>query len=162
DVRETEAAARSDEMLVIRPGTDAALALGMMHVIVAEGLHDHEFVAHHTVGFEALAAHVKAHPPEWAARVTGVPAERIVALARRHATTRPAMLVIGGSSMHKGSDGWQGARAVSCLPALTGDLGRPGAGIGVRHGASTHGQALADITEPERRPPGRYVPNQMS
>ncbi|MGH6689800.1 MAG: molybdopterin-containing oxidoreductase family protein, partial [Gammaproteobacteria bacterium] len=162
DVRETEAAARSDETIVIRPGTDAALALGMMHVIVAEGLHDGEFVARHTVGFEALAEHLTRHTPEWAATVTGVAPDRIRALARRYATTRPAMILVGGSSMHKGSNGWQGARAVSCLPALTGDLGRPGAGLGVRHGASTHGQALADITELERRPPGTYIPNQMS
>jgi len=162
DVRETEAARHSDEVVRIRPGTDAALALGMMHVIVAEGLHDREFVARHTLGFEALAEHLQPHTPEWAARVTGVGAERIAALARRYAATRPAMILVGGSSMHKGSNGWQGARAVSCLPALTGDLGRPGAGLGSRHGASTHGQALADITLPERRPPGSYVPNQMS
>jgi anaerobic selenocysteine-containing dehydrogenase len=162
DVRETEAAARSDEMIVIRPGTDAALALGMMHVIVAEGLHDREFVARHTLGFEALAAHLTRHTPAWAASVTGVAAERIVALARRYATTAPAMILVGGSSMHKGSNGWQGGRAVGCLPALTGNIGRPGAGFGPRHGASTHGQALADITLPERRLEGRYIPNQMS
>jgi anaerobic selenocysteine-containing dehydrogenase len=162
DVRETEASARSDETFVIRPGTDAALALGMMHVIVAEGLHDREFVARHTVGFDALAAHLASHTPEWAAEVTGIAAERIRSLARRYATTKPAMILVGGSSMHKGSNGWLGARAVSCLPGLTGDLGRPGAGLGVRHGASTHGQALTDITLPERRPPGTYIPNQMS
>jgi anaerobic selenocysteine-containing dehydrogenase len=161
DVRETEAAARSDETILIRPGTDAALALGMMHVIVAEGLHDREFVARHTLGFHALETHLRRHSPEWAADVTGVSAERIRALARRYATTKPAMILVGGSSMHKGSNGWQGARAISCLPGLTGDLGRPGAGLGVRHGASTHGQALTDITLPERRPPGTYVPNQM-
>lgn len=162
DVRETEAAARSDEMIVIRPGTDAALALGMMHVIVAEGLHDREFVARHTVGFEALAAHLTRHTPEWAAEVTGVAPDRIRALARLYATTKPAMILVGGSSMHKGTNGWQGARAVGCLPALTGDFGRPGAGLGARHGASAHGQALSDITELERRPPGTYIPNQMS
>ena len=162
DVRETESARHSDETIRIRPGTDAALALGMMHVIVAEGLHDREFVANHTVGFEALVEHLASHTPEWAAQVTGVEPERIRSLARRYATTKPAMILVGGSSMHKGSNGWQGARAASCLPALTGDLGRPGAGLGVRHGASTHGQALTDITLPERRPPGVYVPNQMS
>jgi anaerobic selenocysteine-containing dehydrogenase len=161
DVRETESAGRSDEVIRIRPGTDAALALGMMHAIVADGLHDRDFVARHTLGFEALAAHLEPHTPEWAAAVTGVGADRIRALARRYATTRPAMILVGGSSMHKGDNGWQGARAVACLPALTGDLGRPGAGLGVRHGASTHGQALADITLPERRPPGVYIPNQM-
>jgi anaerobic selenocysteine-containing dehydrogenase len=162
DVRETEASARSDETFVIRPGTDAALALGMMHVIVAEGLHDREFVARHTVGFDALAAHLASHTPEWASEVTGIAPERIRSLARRYATTKPAMILVGGSSMHKGGNGWQGARAVACLPALTGDLGRPGAGLGPRHGANTHGQGLADITAPERRPPGPDVPDQMS
>src|SRR5262245_57715872 len=161
DVRETEAAARSDETMLIRPGTDAALALGMMHVIVAEGLHDREFVARHTVGFEALAHHLTRHTPAWAESITGVAADRIVALARRYATTKPAMILLGGSSMHKGSNGWQGGRAIGCLPALTGDLGRAGAGFGPRHGASAHGQALADITLPGRRPAGHYIPNQM-
>jgi anaerobic selenocysteine-containing dehydrogenase len=161
DVRETEAAAHADEVVLLRPGTDAALALGMMHVIVAEGLHDREFVARHTVGFEALAAHLAAHTPAWAAAVTGVAAERIAALARRYATTRPAMIVLGGSSMHKGSNGWQGARAIGCLPALTGDLGVPGGGFGPRHGGATHGQALETIVPADRRPPGAVVPNQM-
>ncbi|MFZ1060065.1 MAG: molybdopterin-dependent oxidoreductase, partial [Candidatus Rokuibacteriota bacterium] len=162
DVRETEAAAQSDEVLLLRPGTDAALALGMMHVIVAEGLYDREFVARHTVGFDRLAAHVREHTPEWAAAVTGVPVERIGALARRYATTRPAMILLGGSSMHKGANGWQGGRAVACLPALTGNLGVPGGGLGPRHGSAAHGQALASVVALDRRPPGDYVPNQMA
>lgn len=161
DVRETEASAQSDETLVIRPGTDAALALAMMHVIIGEGLHDRDFVARHTVGFEALAEHVRAFSPEWAAGVTGVEASRVAALARRYATTRPAMILLGGSSMHKGSKGWLGARAVGCLPALTGDLGVPGGGLGPRHGAASHGQALASIVAQDRRPPGDDVPSQM-
>jgi anaerobic selenocysteine-containing dehydrogenase len=162
DVRETEAAAQSDEVLVIRPGTDAALALGLMHVIVQEKLWDREFVARHTLGFDALAAHVAQHTPAWAASVTGIPADRIEALARRYAGTRPAMILLGGSSMHKGSNGWHAGRAVACLPALTGNLGIPGGGFGPRHGAASHGQALNTIIAAERRPPGRYVPNQMS
>jgi anaerobic selenocysteine-containing dehydrogenase len=161
DVRETEAAAQSDEVVLIRPGTDAALALAMMAVIIEEGLHDAAFVRDHTIGFDALAAHVRDLGPRWAAPITGVPAERIAALARRYATTRPAMILLGGSSMHKGGSGWQAARAVSCLPALAGHLGVPGGGLGPRHGAASHGQALSDITLPERRPPGTDVPNQM-
>ena len=161
DVRDTEAAAQSDEVLRIRPGTDAALALGMLHVILAEGLHDREFTAAHTVGLEDLAAHLRGHDPAWAAGVTGLPAERIVALARRYATTRPATIVLGGSSMHKGSNGWQAGRAVGCLPALTGNVGIPGGGFGPRHGSRSHGQELNDITDVARRPSGRYLPNQM-
>jgi anaerobic selenocysteine-containing dehydrogenase len=134
----------------------------MMQVIVAEGLHDRDFVARHTVGFDALAAHLRTHAPDWAAGVTGIPAERIVALARRYATSRPAMIVLGGSSMHKGRNGWQSGRAVGCLPALTGNLGIAGGGLGPRHGATSHGQALSSIVAAERRPPGRYLPDQMS
>ena len=161
DVRRTEAAAQSDEVVLIRPGTDAALALAMAHVVIAEGLHDAGFLARHAVGFDVFAAHVRPLSPAWAAPITGVPAERIAALARRYATTRPAMILLGGSSMHKGQHGWQGARAVGCLPALTGQVGIPGGGLGPRHGAASHGQGLASIVAEERRPPGRYVPNQM-
>src|SRR5262245_12433228 len=70
DVRETEAARQSDEVVLIRPGTDAALALAMMHVIVGENRHDRAFVEHHTVGFDELAAHVREYTPAWAAAVT--------------------------------------------------------------------------------------------
>jgi len=162
DVRETEAAAQSDETLLIRPGTDAALALALMHVIVAEGLVDRDFVARHTVGFERLAADLPARTPAWAARVTGIDATRIVELARSYARTRPAMIVVGGSSMHKASNGWQAARAIACLPALTGQVGIAGGGLGPRHGASLRGQVLCNIVALERRPPGDDVPNQMS
>jgi len=161
DVRRTEAAAQSDDVLILRPGTDAALALGLMHVLIGEGLHDREFVARHTVGFDALAAHVARHTPQWAASITGVDAGAIVALARRYAASRPAMIVLGGSSMHKGANGWQGARAVACLPALTGNLGIAGGGLGPRHGSKGHGHGLADIAVAARRPPGQYIPNQM-
>jgi anaerobic selenocysteine-containing dehydrogenase len=162
DIRETEASTASDGTLVIRPGTDAALALAMMHVIVGEGLHDREFVARHTVGFDELAKHVHAHSPAWAAPITGVPAERIVAFAREYASTRPAMIVAGGSSMYKGANGWQAGRAIGCLPALTGNLGVAGGGFGPRHGASTHGQMLNHaMTATDRRPPGEDIPNQM-
>ena len=162
DVRETEASAQSDETLLIRPGTDAALALAMLHVVIAEDLVDRGFVARHTVGFEKLAAHVSQHSPGWAAGITGIPADRIVALARRYASTRPAIILMGGSSMHKGGNGWLAGRAISCLPAVTGNVGVPGGGFGPRHGGHTHGQALATIVAQERRPPGDDVPNQMA
>ena len=161
DVRETEAAAQSDETLLVHPGTDAALALAMMHVIVAEKLWDADFVARHTVGFDALAGHVADHSPAWAASITGVPAERIVALARRYGTTRPATILLGGSSMHKGAGTWTGARAVGCLPALTGNVGIPGGGFGPRHGGASHGQGLSNIGADERRPADSRIPNQM-
>lgn len=162
DVRHTEAAALSDEIYLLRPGTDAALALGLMHVIVAEGLYDADFTKNHCVGFRELADHLRDCTPAWASRATALPEERIIALARQYGTSRPAAIVIGGSSMYKGANGWQASRAVSCLPALTGNLGIPGGGFGPRHGSATHGQALGDITAEEKRIPSDYIPNQMS
>src|SRR6185369_5715110 len=149
------------ETFIVRPGSDAALALAMMHVIVAEDLWDREFVARHTVGFEVLAGHVASHSPAWAAEITGVPADRIAALARRYARTGPAMVVLGGSSLHKGANGWNAARAIGCLPALTGNVGIAGGGFGPRHGSASHGQGLSSITLEDRRPPGAWIPSQM-
>ena len=162
DVRRTEAAAKSDDVLLIRPGTDTALALAMLHVICAEQRHDADFVARHTIGFDQLAAHVRAFSPAWAEPITGIAAERIVALARRYADTRPAMIVLGGSSMHKGANGWQAGRAIACLPALTGNVGIPGGGFGPRHGSAAHGRGIGSITGADRRAPATIIPNQMS
>lgn len=161
DVRRTEASALAGEVVLVRPGSDTALALAMMHVIVTEDLCDRDFITAHTVGYEALTAHLTNKTPDWAAGLTGVPAESIAALARDYARTRPGMIVVGGSSLHKGDNTWQAARAISCLPALTGNFGVAGGGIGPRHGARSHGAGFADITATDRRPPGRYVPNQM-
>ena len=161
DVRRTEASALADEVVLVRPGTDAALALAMMQVIIADGAWDAAFVAENTVGFGALEAHVGAMTPDWGEAQTGVPAAQIVALARRYAATRPAMIVIGGSSLHKGTNTWQAARAIACLPALTGNFGIPGGGIGPRHGGRSHGAGFNDVSAADRRPPGTYVPNQM-
>ena len=161
DVRETEAAAQSDETLIVRPGQRRRAGPGDDARDRHRGAVDRAFVERHTVGFDALAAHVRDYTPAWAAEVTGVPAERIVALARRYATTRPAMIVVGGSSMHKSDGSWTGARAIGCLPALTGNVGIPGGGFGPRHGGATHGQALSNITAEDRRPPGDWIPNQM-
>jgi anaerobic selenocysteine-containing dehydrogenase len=161
DVRETEACAQSDEVVLLRPGTDAALALALMHVMVKEHLYDRAFVEEHTLGFDELARHLEGHSPAWAEGVTGVAAERIMALARCYATTKPAMIVIGGSSMYKGANGWQAGRAIACLPALAGNLGIAGGGFGPRHGASAHGQALRSVAALDQRKPGDYIPNQM-
>lgn len=162
DVRQTEAAAQSDEVLLLRPGSDSALALALMHVIISEDLYDSDFVRDHTVGFDELAEHVRPFTPDWAAQETNIQPERIVALARRYAETKPAMMVIGGSSLHKGANGWQAARAVSCLPALTGNFGVPGGGIGPRHGSVSHGRGMANIAASSQRKPGNYIADQMS
>jgi anaerobic selenocysteine-containing dehydrogenase len=162
DVRKTEAAAKSDEVLIIRPGSDTALALAMIHVICAENLHDPAFVTKHTVGFEQLAEQARPYTPQWAAGITGIEAERIATVARRYAQSRPAMIVLGGSSMHKGANGWQASRAIACLPGLTGNIGIRGGGFGPRHGSGAHGRGLGSIVEPERRKRAQSIPNQMS
>jgi anaerobic selenocysteine-containing dehydrogenase len=161
DVRKTEAGALAHETIVLRPGSDTALALAMMHVIVVEGLWDQDFVAKHTLGFERLPTHLADKTPDWGAALTGISEDRIVDLARSYATANPALIILGGSSMHKGDNGWQAARAIACLPGLTGNFGKPGSGVGPRHGARSHGAGFADITAADRRPPGDYVPNQM-
>ncbi len=159
DVRRSEAAAQSDDVLLIRPGSDAALALAVMHVMIAEKLHDAAFIEAHSTGFAELSAHVASFTPSWAAEQTGLSADQIVAFARLYGSTRPAMILIGGSSMHKGDNSWQAARAISCLPALTGDFGRPGGGLGPRHGAAS--VALANLNADAPRAPGNYIANQM-
>src|SRR5439155_9507437 len=100
--------------------------------------------------------------PEWAAEETGLTADAIRSLARAYATTKQSMILMGGSSMHKTSNGWQAARAIACLPALTGALGRPGGGFGPRHAAQTHGAGFGNVAAEDRRPPGDYVVGEMS
>jgi anaerobic selenocysteine-containing dehydrogenase len=145
DVRRTEVSRHADEVLVLRPGSDAALALAMAHVILQEKLHDQEFIDNHTLGFAQFAAHVQQYTPEWASAITGIEPERIRDLARRYATQKPAVIVLGGSSIFKHQHGWEPARAISCLPALTGQLGVAGGGLGQRHGASPEAAGYADV-----------------
>jgi anaerobic selenocysteine-containing dehydrogenase len=163
DVRDTEAFAQADETFRIRPGTDTALALALMHVIVGEGLYDREFTDRHTTGFAQLADHVRAYPPEWAQAETGLEAERISRLARAYASSKRSLILAGGSSMHKSGNSWQAARAISCLPALTGSLGAPGAGMGPRHGARASGMGMGSLVPPRRVDLGELeVPSEMS
>src|SRR5919204_1414206 len=110
------------------PGTDAALALGLMHVIVAEGLMDADYVERHTEGFDRLAEELRDWPPARTAAVTGVPAADIVALAREYATTRPAAIRrLIGIEHHR--EGARMVRTISCLPALVGAWRDRGGGI---------------------------------
>jgi hypothetical protein len=92
DVRRTEAAAQSDEVILIRPGSDAALTLAVMHVIVTEKLYDAAFVGSHTIGFEELSTHILPFTPAWGAEETGVEANQVISFARAYASTRPAMI----------------------------------------------------------------------
>lgn len=161
DVRKSDACRSAHDHFIVKPGTDAALALAMMHVIIKEGLCDDAFVAAHTVGFEALRDHVETLTPAWAAAICGVDADHIADFARSYANTERAMLLLGGASLYKDRNGWQASRAVSCLPPLTGKLGKPGCGFGPRHAANPHGHGLGDILNHAARPPGNYVKTQM-
>jgi len=112
-------AAKCDQHLAPLPGTDAALALGMMHVIINEGLHDADYVARHTLGFAQLRERVQEYPPEAAAAICGLERDEIVNLAREYAGTRPAAIRLN-YGMQRHSGGGMAVRTVTCLPALTG------------------------------------------
>jgi thiosulfate reductase / polysulfide reductase chain A len=125
DPRRTELAKRADLWLQLRPGTDDALALAMLHTVIEEKLYDAEFVEQWTVGFDALAERVKDYSPEWAAPITWVPAEKIRAAARLYAQTKPSMMEWGCAIEHT-PNCIQTIRAISMLPALTGNIDVPG------------------------------------
>jgi anaerobic selenocysteine-containing dehydrogenase len=128
DPYRTRTMTQVDEHLAIRPGTDAALALAMMHVIIAEGLVDREYVETATTGFEALAERVRDFDPERAARITGLEAGRIAVLAREYAAARPAFIRINyGLQRHAG--GGMAVRTIACLPALCGHWRSAAGGI---------------------------------
>ena len=127
DPYRTPTAEQADEYLRVRPGTDGALALAMMHVLIAEGLIDREYVARATVGFDELARHVRTLTPAWAAQITGLPADTITAFARRYGATTRSFLRIGiGLSRH--DNGGMTCRTLACLPALTGAWADPHGG----------------------------------
>ncbi len=121
-------ARRADWHIPIRPGTDGALALAMMHVIIGEGLTDEAYVRDHTVGFDELAERVRSCTPEWAETETGVPAEDIRTLAREYATSQPSMIRIG-VAIERHAGGGQTVRSIACLPALVGAWRRVGGGL---------------------------------
>lgn len=121
----SETAARADQWIRINPGTDTALGLAMIHVIIDENLQDQEFVAPYTSGFEALKDHVRTMTPAWAAGITGIAPDRIVELARGLATTRPATICDGnGFDMY--CNVVEAVRTVAILLGLTGNIDVPG------------------------------------
>lgn len=120
--------AMADQHIRVRPGSDGALALAMMQVIISEDLVDHDYVTRHTTGYAELAAHVAQYTPEFAAAQTGVDAAVIRSLARAYATTQPAAIRIG-VAIERAAGGGQLVRALACLPALVGAWRRPGGGL---------------------------------
>ncbi|WP_068022517.1 molybdopterin-containing oxidoreductase family protein [Nocardia mexicana] len=138
----TRTAERCDEHLAPLPGTDAALALGLMHVVVSMGAEDTEFLAERTVGWPEFRARIEEFTPERTAAITGLAEEQIVALGERIATTRPtAIRASQGIQRHAG--GGMALRTLACLPGVTGDWAIPGGGLHY----STSGHFKLDLPE---------------
>ncbi len=145
----TKTAAASDIHLQLRPGSDAALALGMMHVIFAEGLEDAEFLATSTDGADDLRARAAEWPPERASRATGLASEQIADVARLFARARPGFVKLGPGANHQPNAG-QAFRAVLALPAVTGAWKYPGGGAHV-HSADGFPDRGDAMTRPDLR-----------
>ncbi|QII14239.1 putative molybdopterin oxidoreductase, molybdopterin-containing subunit [Candidatus Kuenenia stuttgartiensis] len=128
DPRRSETAKRCKQWLPVRPGTDAALALAMMHVIIKENIYDKEFVDKWTHGFSELREHVKAFTPEWAETITWVAACDIVNAARTYALNKPAILE-WGLGIEQNTNSLQTVRSIAILRALTGNIDNPGGDI---------------------------------
>ncbi|MCX6407156.1 MAG: molybdopterin-dependent oxidoreductase [Propionibacteriales bacterium] len=124
----TKTARQASQHIPIRPGTDGALALAMMHVIIEEGLTDDEYIAQYTIGYDELVERVQQYTPEWASEETGIPVETIRTLAREYATSQPSVIRIG-VAVERHAGGGQTVRTLSCLPALVGAWRNPGGGI---------------------------------
>jgi anaerobic selenocysteine-containing dehydrogenase len=135
------------------PGTDAALALGMMHSIVAEGLHDADYVARHAVGFDQLQGRLDDYSPARVAELTGLTEEEIVGLARAYATTQPAAIRMLVGMEHR-AHGAMAYRAIACLPAVVGAWRELGGGL-LYMTAEPHFTALnaGAVTMPELEDP---------
>jgi len=127
DPRRTGTAERAGLLVQPRPGTDGALALALAHVLIREGLVDRPFIEAHVLGFEAFARSVLPWTPQRAQEITGVPAHHLEALAREMGTLSP-MTICAGFGMQRYTNSGQTMRAILALLAITGNLGRPGAG----------------------------------
>jgi len=146
----------ADRHYAIHPGTDAALALAMMHVILGEDLQDHDYVEHHTLGVAELKERVREWTPDRAAQLTGIPATDIVDLAREYATTRPAAIRLN-YGVQRSDRGAMAVRLISLLPALTGAWREAGGGVQLSTSYAFHLNSKA-IEMPElqlRSPLGR-------
>jgi molybdopterin guanine dinucleotide-containing S/N-oxide reductase-like protein len=128
DPYRTRTAACADWYLPINPGTDAALALGMMHVIINEGLHDADYVARYTVGFDQLREKVQEYLPQRVEKWTGIRASDIAKLAREYATTPPRVIRVN-YGVQRSEGGGMATRAITMLPCITGSWKEIGGGL---------------------------------
>ncbi|MCC7274835.1 MAG: molybdopterin-dependent oxidoreductase [Alphaproteobacteria bacterium] len=127
DCYRTPTVEQADVAVIVRPGTDAALAVAMMNVMLAEDLADRDYLARHTDFDDGVAAHIATRTPAWASAVTGVPEAEIVALARLYGTTPRSFLRLG-FGFTRSRNGSAAMHAVSCLPAVTGAWQHRGGG----------------------------------
>ncbi|MDO5290214.1 MAG: molybdopterin oxidoreductase family protein [Pseudomonadota bacterium] len=128
DPRRTETADKCDEHLPLLPGTDAALALALMHELIVHDWLDHDYIARHTLGWPALRERALQWPPARAAQVCGLPEAQITALARAYGTTQPAAIRLN-YGVQRCAGGGNAVRAIACLPALTGAWRHPAGGL---------------------------------
>lgn len=127
DPRRTESAERASLLIQPRPGTDGALALAVAHLLVREGWIDAPFIEKHVLGFTEFSAGVRECTPQWAEAITGVPAEAIAALATAMRDS-PPVSIVAGFGMQRYTNSGQTMRAILALLAVTGQIGKPGAG----------------------------------
>lgn len=126
DPRVTALAKRADLHLQPRPGTDCALILAILNVIISEELYDREFVSKYTVGFEELSAHVGEYTPEHSQEITSVPSEKVREAARLFATSKSSCIVQGTNALDQVPSGFQNSRGIAILQAITGNVDVPG------------------------------------
>lgn len=150
DVHRNRTGQRADWFIPLYPGTDSALALGIMHVLFERGLVNEPFLERYTIGHAELREHVKQYTPERVSAITGVPAEDIVKLAVLFGETSPAYIHIGNGLQHH-DNGGMNVRTISCLPALTGQWLVPGGGAYKSNGAYGKMNAAA-LERPDLRP----------
>jgi anaerobic selenocysteine-containing dehydrogenase len=128
DPRFSWAASRAEIWLQVRPGTDAALALGMLHVIINEELYDKDFVEKWTYGFEELKKRVQEYPPQKVSEITWVPTEKIISAARLYAESKPASIRFG-QPLDSNPQATSTVHALNCLWTITGNLDIPGGNV---------------------------------
>ncbi len=129
DPKRIPLADRADMYLRIRPGTDGAMALAMINVIINENLYDKEFIEKYTFGFSSLVPHIQQYTPEWAEEITWVKAEDIRKLARLFAATKGASIFQGTCSLDQTANGTQNSRAIAILQSVTGNINVPGSWV---------------------------------
>ena len=156
DPYRTRTAACADWYLPINPGTDGALALAMMHVIIGEGLHDADYVAKYTLGFDQLCEKVRAYPPERVAQWTGIVADDIRKLAREYATVRPSVIRLN-YGVQRSEGGGMATRAIAMLPCIIGSWKEIGGGMQMST-SGAFGLNKDALTRPDLKPEGLQHP----